>query len=207
MEIKSTSEFSKAAAYELKAKTPESKTANIPEPNLSAVQKSKKLQNLAVIDASINVNNKATNSAADNPMSLLYKTALAEINKQLLPIFGENAAQAAYEENLDVSPQATANRIVQGATAFYDAFKEKNSDLADEAALTEFLTVIGAGIDKGFEEAKDILDSLSVLKGDIASNIGFTYEFVQQGLTDFKTQLLASYTDSMLDAENKPENK
>lgn len=158
--------------------------------NVSAYQQSKKMQDLAILTAA------GKNSAADNPMDLLYKTAIEEINKELEPIFGKKAAQSAYEENLDVSPEATAQRIVQGSAAFYEAFKLQNVELSDEESLNEFISVISSGIDKGFEEAKDILDSLSVLEGDIEINIDLTYDFVQQGLASFKEQFLANLAES-----------
>ena len=183
--------------------TLEAKTSKANGHKLNAQQQAQKLQNLAVINASVNanikVNDKSGKSVADNPMALLYKTAIEEINKQLEPILGKNAAQAAYESNLDVSPEATADRIVNGATAFYTAFKTQNSELSDEASLTEFLSVIGSGIEQGFKEAKDILDSLSVLDGDIESNIGFTYDFVQQGLAHFKTQISTNFVNDKTD--------
>tara|TARA_R110000787_G_scaffold136933_7_gene249576 strand:+ start:34 stop:615 length:582 start_codon:yes stop_codon:yes gene_type:complete len=157
--------------------------------NLSVYQQTKKMQDLAVLTAS------RSNSIANNPMELLFKTAIEEINKQLEPILGKNAAQSAYESNLDVSPEATADRIIQGSTAFYQAFKEQNSELAEEASLNEFLNVINAGIEKGFAEAKEILDSLSVLEGDIENDIDLTFDFVQQGLIAFKEQILANLVE------------
>jgi len=158
--------------------------------NVSAYQQSKKMQDIAILTAT------SKNGIADNPMDLLYKTAIEEINKELEPILGKNAAQSAYESNLDVSPEATAQRIVQGTTAFYDAFKKQNSELSDEESLTKFIDVISSGIDKGFEEAKGILDSLSVLEGDIETNIDLTYDFVQQGLVNFQEQFLARIAES-----------
>ncbi len=155
---------------------------------LSTYQQAKKMQNAAILDAA------ASNSAAGNPMQLLYKTAIEEINKQLAPVLGENAVQSAYESEVDVSPEATAKRIVQGATAFYQAFKSQNSQLSEEESLNEFLNVISSGIDTGFDDAKDILESLSVLEGDVASNIDSTYDFVQQGLNSFKEQVIASFS-------------
>lgn len=95
------------------------------------------------------------------------------------------------------------NRIVKGATAFYSAFKTQNSELSDDASLTEFLTVIGSGIEQGFAEAKDILNSLSVLDGDIENNIDLTYDFVQQGLADFKTQTLNNFANNQADSPSQ----
>lgn len=158
-------------------------TAEQVENKLSAYEQGKKIQDVAILTAN-------TNGAADNPMKLLFKTAIEEINKILEPTLGKNATETAYDEDLDVSPEATANRIIDGTTAFYEGFKAQNSDLSDEEAINKFMEVISGGIDKGFEEAKDILDSLKVLEGDIETNIDSTYDFVQQGLTQFKELIL-----------------
>lgn len=179
---------------------------NAEQPKLSVYEQGKKAQNLAILNAAANVaGNGAGNSATNNPLQLLYKTAIEEINKQLEPTLGENAAQSAYDSNLDVSPKATADRIIQGSTAFYEAFKLQNTELSDEESLDKFLSVIGSGIDTGFEEAKNILDSLKVLEGDIATNIDTTYDFVQEGLNSFKELILEKLTASK--AENEVDSK
>ncbi len=69
-----------------------------------------------------------------------------------------------------------ADRIVQFSTAFFARYHANHSDLSTEEALGSFTTVIGGEIDKGFKEARAILNSLNVLKeGNIASNINATY--------------------------------
>lgn len=156
------------------------------QPNISYSQQAKKAKDLAILSANV------PTGAAENPMDLLYKTAIEEINKQLEPVFGNNAAQSAYDSGLDVSPEATAQRIVQGVTGFYQAFKEENSELTNEQSLDKFVSIINSGLEQGFAEAKEILDSLSVLEGEIESNINSTYNLVQQGLSQFKEQLLVS---------------
>jgi len=178
MQIQSNSQTTMAPA--------QSNSVETIQPKTSVYQQAKKMQDVAILTASKN------NSVANSPMELLYKTALEEISKQLEPTLGKDALQSGYESGLDVSPEATAQRIVQGSTAFFAAFKEQNSELGEEEALNEFLSVISSGIDKGFDEAKDILDSLSVLEGEIETNIDLTYDFVQQGLINFKEQLLAN---------------
>jgi len=118
-------------------------------------------------------------------MALLFKTALQGINDVLKPEFGDNAIQKAYEQGIDVSPQATAERIVQMSTAFFDAYYSTRQNMPLDEALESFVNVIASGIDQGFKEARDILSGLQVLEGDIASNIDKTYDLVQQGLQAF----------------------
>ena len=137
-------------------------------------------------------------SSQDGPtvMSLLLRTAIEEINKQIPSSNEDNTdestrtIQKAYESNLDFSPKATADRIINGATSFFNAYKEQNTDLSEEEALTQFMGVIRSGIDTGFGQARDVLESLSVLKGDIANDIDSTYDTVQTGLAEFNEKIL-----------------
>lgn len=124
-------------------------------------------------------------SAGNKSMELLYRTAIENINAELEPIMGENAIQGAYESGLDVSPEATAERIVSMSTSFFGSYYKQHSEMPLGEALESFVSIIGGGIDTGFSEAKEILDGLSVLEGDIAENIDKTYVLVQEGLKAF----------------------
>jgi len=116
-------------------------------------------------------------------MELLYKSAIEKLNANLEADFGSNAIQNS--AGLDVSPEATADRIVSLSTAFFDAFRQQNPEMDDEEALDEFMSTIGKGIEQGFAEARGVLEGLQVLEGNIATNIDSTYDLVQQGLQDF----------------------
>jgi hypothetical protein len=124
-------------------------------------------------------------SATDEPMALVLKTALEGINEALKETMGDNAIQKTYDSGLDVSPEATAGRIVSLSTAFFGKYQEIHSDLSQEEALSSFTEIISGGIDSGFAEARKVLDGLGVLEGDIASNIDKTYALVQDGLKSF----------------------
>lgn len=147
----------------------------------------KKESDKRIVEAQLEV------SLKDGPsvMSLLFRTAIEEINKHMPATGKESTIEKAYENNLDVSSEATAKRIITGATAFLNAYKEQNSDLSESEALTQFMGVIRSGIDTGFGEARDILDRLSVLEDEIASEIDLTYDFVQEGLNDFSQKITA----------------
>nr|WP_260115144.1 DUF5610 domain-containing protein [Pseudoduganella guangdongensis] len=116
-------------------------------------------------------------------MALVYKSAITSINEQLQADFGPDAIQNATSQ--DNSPEGTAGRIVSLSTAFFSAFQKQNSDLEGDQALNKFMDTIKGGIEKGFKEARDILQGLQVLNGDIASNIDKTYALVMKGLDDF----------------------
>ena len=48
------------------------------------------------------------------------------------------------------------------------------------------MNVIGDAIDKGFSEAREILDSLNVLQGEVKENIDTTYDLIQEKLSLFE---------------------
>lgn len=126
----------------------------------------------------------------DNSMRLLYKTALEGINSELEAEFGPNAAEKIKNSGVDTSPQATADRIVGFATAFYQKFSEQNPDMPEEERLDKFLSLVGGGVDKGFEDARGILDGLGVLEGKVSDDIDSTYSLIQDGFAKFREMIL-----------------
>jgi len=151
------------------------------EPAKSGADASKQAFNASILKASMEV----SLSAGNHSMSLLYKTAIENLNQVLAPDLGDNAIQAASDSGMDFSPQATADRIVSMGAAFFEKYAENHPEKDLETALNDFTKLIGGGIDQGFAEARNILGSLKVLEGDIASNIDKTYELVQSGLKSF----------------------
>jgi len=141
----------------------------------------KKQMNAQILASAVEV----SVSAGDQPLSLVLKAALEGINEALKETMGDNAIQKGYDAGLDVTPEATAGRIVSLSTAFFGKYQEMHPDMSQEEALTSFTDIISGGIDKGFAEARDILDGLGVLEGDIATNIDKTYALVQDGLKSF----------------------
>ncbi|WP_019617108.1 DUF5610 domain-containing protein [Psychromonas ossibalaenae] len=154
----------------------------------------KKQLNAAILQSTLEF----SETIADKPLSLVLKTALQGINEALQEMGVETKVEEAYDSGLDVSPEATAERIVSFSTQFFSLYHEQHPEMQEQEALSSFIAVIGGGIDQGFSEARDILQGLNVLEGDIASNIDKTYELVQQGLQSF----LDSYAQPQQEAEN-----
>lgn len=154
------------------------KTESVQEP-ISVSQK--KQLNAAIIESTLEF----SNSLGDKPLSLVLKTALQGINEALQADGIETSVEDAYESDIDFSPEATAERIVAFSTKFFSAYQEQNPQMGEEESLTSFMDVIKGGIEQGFGEAKEILEGLKVLEGEIADNIDKTYELVQQGLQSF----------------------
>jgi len=160
------------------------------EKKTSAAQESasvsqKKQLNAAIIESSL----KFSNTIGDKPLSLLLKTALQGINEALKAGGVETSVEEAYDSGIDVSPEATAERIVAFSTQFLGSYREQHPEMDEEQSLTAFIEIISGGIEQGFGEAKDILGGLKVLEGEIATNIDKTYELVQEGLQSFVDSL------------------
>lgn len=124
-------------------------------------------------------------NAVSDPLKLVYQAAIDELNERLAPYLGEDALQKGLADNVDVSPEATANRIVSLSTSMLSRFMDSNPQLEGQAAKEKFVSIIRDGVMQGFSEARDILKGLQVLEGDIATNIDKTFELVQKGLDNF----------------------
>ncbi len=137
-------------------------------------------------------------SAGRQPMNLVMKSVMEHVSSALFAELKDNIALKEDEKVkeqtglavADYTPEKVADRIVDFATGFFDAYRDANPDMDDETALDRFLELIGKGVDKGFEEARNILDGLTVLEGEVSSNIDQTYSLVQSGFTDFKEKYL-----------------
>lgn len=126
----------------------------------------------------------------DNPNTLLFKNAIEAINKELEPTLGKNAAQKAFESGIDFSPEAVAERIVGFATAFFPLYQGNHKNEPLEKQLNDFIDLVGGGVDKGFGEAKDILDGLGVFEGEVEENANTTYDLIFEGFEKFKSSVL-----------------
>jgi len=147
-------------------------------------------QNTAIVQASLDVSIGSQNE----PLALLYKTAIDSLNKALQTDLGDNAIENAAGQ--DNTPEGTAGRIVALSTGFFAAFKEKYAGKSEDELLQGFMNTIRSGFEQGFKEAKDILKGLGVLNGDIAKNIDKTYELVQKGYADFEAANAPAKTDA-----------
>lgn len=147
--------------------------------DMSPVAKAKAQLNASIVEASLTVSLNSSN----NPMSVVFKTALTGINEALEADFGKDAIQNASSQ--DNSPEATASRIVSLSTAFYDAYKQQHPGEDDETTLNNFMSTIQKGVEQGFKEARGILEGFKVLNGNVATNIDKTYDLIQQGFADF----------------------
>lgn len=157
-----------------------SRAGKKPEGATSTSVESRAQLNTSIIKATLVVSINSQNE----PLALLLKSAITGINDVLEAEFGENAIQNAVGQ--DNTPEGTAGRIVSLSTGFFEAFKQQRVGEDEAEVLKKFMETIRSGFERGYNEARDILEGLRVLSGDIASNIEKTYELVQQGYADFE---------------------
>ncbi|MBX7259437.1 MAG: DUF5610 domain-containing protein [Candidatus Hydrogenedentes bacterium] len=86
---------------------------------------------------------------------------------------------------LDVSPEATANRIADFALNFFDKYLEKHPEVSGDDAKKQFAEFIGGAIGQGIEEARGILGALSALNPDVDNHINSIADLIQKRLDDF----------------------
>ena len=151
----------------------------------------------------------------ENSLKMAYQTAIEKLN-EILQFNGSptsdvsgvdqsNTVTPISEEALKSqggmeywTPENTAKRIVEQATAFYGGFEKAHPELEGEALMAHFIDVIGSGIETGINEARNILDDLNVLEGNIAENITQTQNLVFAGLKNYEQNFL-----SQLDTEQE----
>ncbi len=137
--------------------------------------------NSAVVQTSM----AASIEAGNEPLALLFKSAVESLNELLQADFGDNAIENALSQ--DNSAEATAQRIVSLSTGFFEAYKEQHAGEDEATVLENFMATIRAGFEQGFQEAQEILQGLEVLTDDIAADINRTHELVLEGYLAFES--------------------
>lgn len=125
----------------------------------------------------------------DQPQELLYRTAVQAVNEQLGAEFNSDAQQAQFEAPTppaNEAPEQTANRIVDEATTQFPAYQEQNPELDETQQRDQFVQEVEQGVERGFAEARDILEGIDAGNEEVTTNIDRTFELVQQGLADFQ---------------------
>lgn len=123
------------------------------------------------------------------PLTLAYQAAIDRINEAVAPYLGENALARGLNSDIDVSPQATAERIVTRSTALFSRFENQNPDRDAESNRNNFADIIRGGITQGFDEAREILTGLGVLEDGIESDVDLTFDLVMEGLTQWAERI------------------
>ncbi len=101
----------------------------------------------------------------------------------------EQAGRSEYLEKIaspsDLSPEATAGRILGGITGYiYGAFRLQHPKMTSED-FERFESEAMRGFEQGMGEARELLEAIEVLDGKLAGEIGETERLVREGLDRF----------------------
>ncbi|MCB0334189.1 MAG: DUF5610 domain-containing protein [Bdellovibrionales bacterium] len=145
-----------------------------------------------VIDSSLRFEQepaaKVSFSPLDLPTSLTISAeeVLQKLNELLSDKLPEGIESLRPEEH---TPEATADRIVQGATAFFDIYAQQNPDLEGEELLNSFMSTIRSGIETGYNDAFKTLEGIGAFELDgIQAGIEETKTLIEEKLVAYEAQ-------------------
>jgi hypothetical protein len=119
-------------------------------------------------------------SAAAQPAVRNAADAQATLANRLAERLGLEPGALAGKAN-DFTPDKVAGRIL----GFIEQrLQSEQAAGADTSRLQKVLEQTRNGVEKGFAEARKILDGMGVLKGKVASDIDDTYQKIQDGFSD-----------------------
>lgn len=90
--------------------------------------------------------------------------------------------------SMDWSPEAVSDRIIGFATAFFGAFQSEHEDMSEGEALDGFTNLIRGAIEKGFSQAREILNSMSLLNRGVSETVNRTYDLTMEKLDSFAAE-------------------
>jgi len=101
----------------------------------------------------------------------------------------EQSGRSEYLEKIatatDLSPQATAERILGGVTGYiYGAFRLQHPRMTHED-FDRFESEVRRGFERGLAEARELLEAIQALDGALAGEIDQTERIVREGLERF----------------------
>ncbi|MDX8405310.1 MAG: DUF5610 domain-containing protein [Mariprofundus sp.] len=138
-----------------------------------------------------NTENRINIGAKNNPTELILKSAMEKINEVFKPYLGDGAINNAVESGQDMSPKATADSIISFATQLIGKTETLQADLptAEQSSRQQLFKNVQTGIERGFTQARDILESMQALQGGTKETVDATHARVQEGLSNLALML------------------
>jgi hypothetical protein len=119
-------------------------------------------------------------SATAQPIVRNAADAQATLANRLAERLGLEPGALAGKAN-DYTPEKVAGRILD---FIEQRLQSEQAAGADPSKLKGLLEQARSGVEKGFAEARKILDGMGVLQGKVASDIDDTYQKIQDGFSD-----------------------
>ncbi|MCB0323639.1 MAG: DUF5610 domain-containing protein [Bdellovibrionales bacterium] len=119
-------------------------------------------------------------------LTILADEIVAKLDELLRDELPEGIRSLAPEDH---TPERTAERIVDGATALFGIFSKQNPNLEGEELITSFMTEIRSGIQLGYDQAASILGDLGAFEFDgVQAGIEETMRLVEEKLVAFENE-------------------
>jgi len=107
--------------------------------------------------------------------------ALNELLKGKLPAGIQSLKPA------DVTPEATADRIVSTITSSFSSFRKQHADMSDEEVLEHYMELVRGGVEEGYADAFEILEGLGAFDYDgVQSGVEETKKLIDEKLSNFE---------------------
>lgn len=159
--------------------------------NAAATSSAQLFQKTAIIPQDLRVDmpkdvlelGKSSKPDSKQSMQIVYDRAMEKLRSVVSD--AKTALGMSADQQIDTSPDATANRIADFAIGAYDKWAKNHTDLSAEDSRKQFADFIGGAIQQGISEAKGILTSLNALSTDVSKNIDATWQKIQTRLSDF----------------------
>lgn len=138
--------------------------------------------------------NAAVGQSGEAPLRDKHQAALQIVNKTLVAAYEKisSRAQTAKAEYENVEP-LTAEKVAGNILGFIE--RRLQLDIAEGATSEELQTRLEAGLSgfkKGFAEASEKLEALSLLSPEIKTDIGKTYDLVLEGIENLRAKFIDS---------------
>jgi len=121
------------------------------------------------------------------------QTALQIVNRTLTAAYEKISSRGQVSEEYKAFEPLTAEKVANNILGFIE--RRLQMDVADGASQEELQARLEAGLSgfkKGFAEASEKLEALSLLSPEIKTDIGKTYDLVTQGIDDLRSKFIAA---------------
>jgi hypothetical protein len=89
----------------------------------------------------------------------------------------------------DTTSEATADRVVTGITAFFDAYAKQNPELDAEELIEQFMSEARKGVEEGYNDAFEVLKGLGAFEYDgVQEGVEKTKALIEQKLKAFEVR-------------------
>lgn len=125
-------------------------------------------------------------------LQMALTTRVGKSVEDALKVHGLSLSDAV---GVDVSAEATSDRIVTGTTAMLGIFARQNPNLSKAELIDKFEQTIRGGIDRGYQEALSILEAVESFDEGIRGLGQRTIELVHEKLDGYFAKLRESIAE------------